>query len=284
MINKPDIAIIGAFGNYGRWLTDFFQTRGHAIRKVDKETDLNTAFDMVGEASIVIFSLPINVTPQVIEKFTPYSDESQLWLDVTSLKTGAVNAMLKSKAEVVGLHPMCAPPANGTLNGQTIVVHKARLKKWERWVDNFLQSTKADLKFATPEEHDWYAGVIQEMPHAAIFALAHAYAALGVNIQESMTYTSPFYRIVMSLVGRILKQSSSNPELYLDIQLCNPHSEQFLSQLEDSVRELRRLVQSKDREGLQSFIKIDQEGFGTDVMEQSSAFFSRMIESLTAGK
>jgi len=47
-----------------------------------------------------------------------------------------VQAMLASQAEVVGLHPMTAPPKAPTLKGRVMVVCEARLRHWQPWVDS----------------------------------------------------------------------------------------------------------------------------------------------------
>ena len=46
--------------------------------------------------------------------------------------------MLASRAEVVGLHPMTAPPKTPTLKGRVMVVCEARLDAWRPWMASLL--------------------------------------------------------------------------------------------------------------------------------------------------
>ena len=48
---------------------------------------------------------------------------------------------------------------------------------------------------------------------------------LDIDIEETMNYTSPSYRIEMNLVGRIFAQS---PELYGAITQMNPNTKEAL--------------------------------------------------------
>ena len=73
-------------------------------------------------------------TPALIAEYVRQSagrERDRLWLDVTSVKEAPVQAMLASQAEVVGLHPMTAPPKAPTLKGRVMVVCEARLQHWQ---------------------------------------------------------------------------------------------------------------------------------------------------------
>ena len=64
---------------------------------------------MAGTCDLVVVSVPIRDTVRVIGEIAPFLREDQLLCDFTSLKTGPVAAMLRSKAAVIGLHPMFGP-------------------------------------------------------------------------------------------------------------------------------------------------------------------------------
>ncbi|KAG1242966.1 hypothetical protein G6F68_015978 [Rhizopus microsporus] len=52
--------------------------------------------------------------------------------------------MLASQAEVVGLHPMTAPPKAPTLKGRVMVVCESRLQHWQPWVDALCAALQAE--------------------------------------------------------------------------------------------------------------------------------------------
>ena len=76
-------------------------------------------------ASLVIVSVPIHDTVRVIDEIAPFLTADQILCDLTSLKVKPVEAMLKSKADVIGLHPMFGPTVS-SLHHQTIIVCPAR--------------------------------------------------------------------------------------------------------------------------------------------------------------
>ena len=118
----PVIGIVGSAGAYGRWLRGFFQQRmGLQVIGHDPADPASASpAQVIAQARVIIFSVPIRHTAQIIGQWIALADgreAGQLWLDITSVKQAPVQALLASRAEVAGLHPMCAPPKSPTLNG-----------------------------------------------------------------------------------------------------------------------------------------------------------------------
>ena len=191
MKEKSLIGILGVEGAYGKWLRAFFERIGFEVIGSDLNTELSNE-DVAQQADVLIFSVPIRYTVEVIESVLPFLREGQLLLDITSVKQGPVNAMLKSKAEVVGLHPMCAPTVE-TWKGQTVMLCPARLEKWRTFVFDVLEASEATVKMTTPEEHDHQMAVVQDLPHASILVMAALLRHMGTDVKESLSCTSPFY-------------------------------------------------------------------------------------------
>ena len=76
----------------------------------------------------MVVSVPIGSTVPVIREIAPLLTCDQLLCDLTSLKVAPVKAMLRSSAQVVGLHPMFGPNT-GSLAGQTIIATPARVEE-----------------------------------------------------------------------------------------------------------------------------------------------------------
>lgn len=240
---KPKIGIIGIKGKFGQRLSDFFKQQDYDVIGSDVMTDI-TNTQVVEQSDVVIFSVPIASVVSVINKVAEFSRENQLFMDVTSIKGPAVDAMMRSKADVVGLHPMFAPTVS-TFRGQVIVRCDARLTDaWKPWVEEILEATRATIKKSTPEEHDKYMAVVQALPHAVNLIMARVIYSLDVNVVESMSYTSPFYKIAFGLIGRILSKDSS---MYASIQMENPHVPKILEVLEHEIKRFRAIIETKDK-------------------------------------
>lgn len=274
------VGIIGNKGKYGLFLERFFKNYGCEVIGSDVQDGPGVDSrnrEVVDKADVVVFSLPPReVVLGAITRLVPYSRPEQLWMDITSIKVAPVSAMLESRAEVLGLHPMCAPTVK-SLRGQTVIVCSARLNHWQPWIENFLHWTGAKLKVCTPEEHDRRMAVIQGLVHAMQLVMAATIRVLGEDISESLSFTSPVYQIALSLMGRILKQ---DPALYADIQMFNPYVEQVLREATTELEKFRAMVVSHKQEAFAEEFIASREHFGTKEVDNGSRLFEELIQLL----
>jgi chorismate mutase/prephenate dehydrogenase len=99
------VVIVGGDGQMGRLFEKMLTLSGYQVRTLEKE-DWARAPELVADAGMVIVSVPIHVTEQVIAKLPPLPSDCIL-VDLCSVKAGPLQAMLSTHAgPVVGLHPM----------------------------------------------------------------------------------------------------------------------------------------------------------------------------------
>lgn len=278
MKSGDPIAILGSNSKYGKFLTNFFVMRGCAVYGADIGTELSYE-QAVSSAKVVIFSIRPRYVTSVIKRVIPIVRRDQLLMDVTSVKARPVKTMLRSRAEVAGLHPMCVPPKNIDLpfHGQTIVVCAARIKKWKGWLHGFCRATGARIKDMTPEHHDLYRSFDQALGHSVSLSLVDFMRQKRVNIDEVLATASPFYRIMLSLPGRILKQ---DPRLYFDIQKCNPHALKTLRQYIKALSNYAEMLEKgREDEYLQFFLK-NGEYYGKHNLDEAFSLFESFVESM----
>ncbi len=189
----------------------------------------------------------------VILEVIPFLSEEQVFCDLTSLKVEPVRAMLASRAEVIGLHPMFGPGATSLRGGQTIVATppaRCRPETLEGLLSVF-RDQGAAITLSTPEDHDRMMAVIQGgLTHFGTLAKAEAIRRTGADVGETLAFTSPVYRIEMGLVGRLLAQDAG---LYGDILQMNPAVPEVLGRFEEAVRTLREIIESRDDERFRAF-------------------------------
>ena len=178
------------------------------------------------------------------EEIAPLLARNQLLCDFTSLKVKPIEAMLKSKANVVGLHPMFGPTVS-SLKSQTIIVCPARVEEHllDRLVAIF-RNEGARCTMTTPEEHDKMMAVVQGLTHYVTLCMADSIRRLGMDIEATQEFTSPVYQIELSLVGRLLSQ---DPDLYADILQQNPYVPEVLEACRHRQPTLRRSSAHKTR-------------------------------------
>jgi len=244
----PVIGIVGSGGAYGRWLRGFFQSRMglEVIGHDPVDAASQTPEQLLERADVLLFSAPIRHTPALIADYVRRSagrERDRLWLDVTSIKSAPVAAMLGSHASVAGLHPMTAPPKAPTLKGRVMVVCEARVEaRWQPWLERLYAALEAECVPATPEHHDRVMALVQAMVHATHLAQAgvmRGYAPLLGELRALMPYRSTAFELDAAVISRIL---SLNPAIYEDIQFGNPHAGEVLDHLLEQLRQLRALL------------------------------------------
>ncbi|MCH7801347.1 MAG: prephenate dehydrogenase/arogenate dehydrogenase family protein [Chloroflexi bacterium] len=105
----------------GGCLGKMFGDLGHAVMIADRDTQL-TNEQAAKAADVVVISVPIEVTEEVVRQVGPHVRDGALLMDVTSIKAGPLEAMLESTAaSVVGTHPLFGPSVH-SLQGQRIVL------------------------------------------------------------------------------------------------------------------------------------------------------------------
>lgn len=241
--------IIGGTGQMGRFFAGVFEATGWEVIVSGTKTSL-TNQDVAEMADLVMVSVPIRATVGVIREVAGLLTEEQVFCDLTSLKVEPVRAMLSSRAEVIGLHPMFGPNT-ASLRGQTIVATPARCgKETLEGLLSIFRDQGAAITLSTPEDHDRMMAVIQGLTHFGTLAKAEAIRRTGADVAETLLFTSPVYRIEMGLVGRLLAQDAG---LYGDMLQMNPAVPEVLAQFEEAVRTLREIVESGDDERFRAF-------------------------------
>ena len=279
IVDPVVVGIVGIKGRFGRMLEGFFIRLGCRVIGSDVEDpDGMTNAQVVAGSKVVIFSVPIEDTPAVIRSVLSGVREDQLLMDVTSIKRPAVEAMLESGAQVVGFHPMFRPEVS--FDGQTVVVCPARLivPHWKTWIVNVLAATGSNIKWSTASEHDGYMEVVQVIPHLANLASAALIVESGVSVEESLAFTSPFYRILLSLMGRLVSQNSG---LYAAIVMENPGTLAMLERRIEIEQRLVQMIREKDYTSFEQLFTRVREHFGQKVVAGANELFARILGVLS---
>jgi prephenate dehydrogenase len=275
MDEKITVGIIGGTGQIGQWFKKFFEKNKCKVLIASRKTKLRPE-ECAAKCDVVVISVPISSTVKVIKEVAPYVKEDALLMDLTSLKKEPVQAMLKNtQAAVIGAHPVFGPSVE-TIKNQTVVLCPARPKKWLSWLRDILEKNEALVRVTTPEKHDKMMSIIQGITHFSTICVAHTLKKLGIDVAESLHYTSPIYKLRMDVVGRLLNQ---DPELYADIEMLNPENKKAMEEYIRSTRELIGIIKRKDRS---EFVKFFKEGadFLGDFKKEATEYSDYLIEQL----
>lgn len=285
MTPSPVIGIVGSVGAYGRWLRRFFEDRmGLTVLGHDPAAPESDPIErLLQDADVLLFAAPIRDTVATIDDWARRSagrERGRLWLDITSIKQAPVAAMLRAQAEVVGLHPMTAPPKSPTLKGRMLAVCEARLDAWRPWVSDLLRALQAECVRVTPERHDRAMALIQAMVHASHLAEAGVlrdYAVALGAASDLLPLRTASFELDVAMMTRIL---SLNPQIYEDIQFCNPYVPEMLDRLLGELAALRDLVVRGDADARAAFrarfLDANRDALGERLLAEGNYAFERV--------
>jgi prephenate dehydrogenase len=236
------IGIIGGFGGMGRIFADLFRQEGYSVQCSGRTRgpDIPT---MAETCQVIIVTVPIGITRGIIEQVGPHMKEGALLMDLTSLKTEPVKAMLQSSpAEVIGLHPLFGPGV-ASISGYTICICPARGERWIGWVKEIFTKHGAFLVETTPERHDEMMALVQAANHLNSITLGMMLSEWGVDLAELQRYATSIFQTKLDIVKEIF---ANNPGLYAEIITLSPHIGRIMNLYTRILSDLETLVKRGD--------------------------------------
>lgn len=265
---KPPVVLVGGAGGMGRILQRLFAADGREVRILEKD-DWDRAEEILRGAKLVVVSVPIDVTTDVIARLGPMLDADAVLSDVTSVKRAPVEAMLAAHAgPVAGLHPMFGPDV-ASLERQVFVYVPARNPEASAWLEELLRKEGASVVTTSAEEHDRAMGIIQALRHFTTYAYGVFLAELHPDLRQIMAMSSPIYRLELEMVGRLFAQ---DPHLYADIIMANDDNARLIRAYVESLAPELELVLRGDRKAFIERFGRARDYFGTlayDFMKES---------------
>ncbi len=276
-VEPVTVAIVGGKGGMGRAMARLFGDLGHAVMVADVDTEL-TPKEAASIADVVVVSVPIAATEDVIREIGPHVREDALLMDVTSVKEGPLAAMLAStRASVVGTHPMFGPNVH-SLQGQRVVVCAGRGEAWDAWLRRMLSARGLVVTDATAAQHDRAMAIVQVLNHYQTQVLGLTLARFGVPLEETLRFTSPAYLMELYVAGRHYAQS---PALYGPIEMRNPRTAEVTAAFQAAAGELADVLASGDQARFAAIfdeVRAYYGEFGREAVEQSSFLIDRLVE------
>jgi prephenate dehydrogenase len=249
-MKKIRIGVIGGTRGMGRWFARFLRKQGFAVAICDEKTKL-TPVELAGSCDVVVVSVPIGITIEIIKAIGPLLKEEGLLMDLTSLKAAPVEAMLKySRSEVIGCHPLFGPQVR-SVRGRHIALCPARAKRWLPWLRSVLRKAEVLMVETTPEEHDHRMVFVQGLNHLNSLALGVVLSGSHASLSDLAPFSPPVFQEKLKIAEKVFR---SNPRLYAEIITLNPDMEQIVTLYEQTLSKMKTLIRKKDTEGLIALI------------------------------
>jgi len=249
------VVVVGGQGKLGQLFSQMLVLSGYKVKSIDKN-DWHDAAAIFDGAGLVIVTVPINVTCEVIRDKLTQLPENCILADLTSIKAAPLAAMLAAhKGPVIGLHPMFGPDV-GSLAKQVVVVCHGRHAEAYQWLLQQIEIWGARIVEAQAEKHDKAMQLVQAMRHFSTFVYGVNLCKEEADIDNLLQFSSPIYRLELAMVGRLFAQ---DPELYADIIFAQPGSQHAISDYLDNYQDALTMLQTGNRQAfVEQFQRVAQ--------------------------
>ena len=173
-------AILGA-GKMGVWFAKFCKENGEKVvladRKEEKlsklgvELGVETTSDFseaVKSAELVIICVSISSFEEVVKKIAPKIRDTQVVMDICSVKEYPVKVMHENIKHglILGTHPLFGPGSNGVKDKAYILTPtNSAEEKYAEKFKGWLEKVEAHVFIMSPKKHDELISVVLGLPH-----------------------------------------------------------------------------------------------------------------------
>ena len=262
MLGKS-FTIIGGSGGMGKVFGRFFKKHGFEVtlfaRNEDKlkkaalELSVNYELSLeksVKNADIVMISIPISSTPDMIRKIAPLLKENVIVFDITSLKYAVFKALTEIKnsfpVNCISLHPMFGPGIKSMKNYFMMVLKVGGTDQYDELINELLNLFKLDGLIITetlPEIHDKRIALTLGVPHMLNILFLNLLRSTNEPLNELTRYTGTTFLLQKVFAESIIQREM---EMFGEIQMENKEFLKILDLFEKLLHKYKKIIEEKN--------------------------------------
>lgn len=169
-------------------------------------------------------------------------------------------------------------PSVHSLQGQRVVLCRARGDEWANWVAEMLSARGLVITEATPLQHDRAMSIVQVLTHFQTQVLGLTLTRMGIPLEESLRFTSPAYKLELYVTARHFAQSSA---LYGPIEMRNPRTHEVTDAFQQASQDIAKVLADGNQAEFDAMFADVREFFGSftdEALEQSKFLIDRIVE------
>lgn len=270
-----DVVIVGGNGGMGRIFSDLFEKSGYKVFSFGHR-GWDKAPEYLKNAKVVIVSVPIDITIDIIKKLSPMLREDQILCDFTSVKEPVVRAMMEyHKGPVLGLHPMFGPDVKSLVK-QVVVTVPERDENASLFLVEQFKLWGAKICRCDAKEHDKAMSIIQALRHFSTYSYGTFLTQRAPDLEKLNDLSSPIYRLELMMVGRLFAQ---DPRLYADIIMSSKQNYELIRNFVESLEAELEIIKDCDVDRFtERFLKV-RDFFGdyaTAALKESGSILAKL--------
>jgi prephenate dehydrogenase len=195
------VAIIGAAGKMGSWFTGYFAQRGLNVSAYDINQKIlkssenvkveNSLHDCVKDADLVIVSVPLHRTPQVIKDCAKNMKDGAIIGEISSVKNKTFAALEKVPINLrpLCIHPMFGPGASKKIRAKVLLV-PVRNEKAELKVANEIFENASVMVLPNAKQHDKAIAIVLGLTYFANIVFAKVMSSGNISMLKQVSGTT----------------------------------------------------------------------------------------------
>jgi prephenate dehydrogenase len=254
------IAILGAAGRMGKWFTQYFAEKGHALtvsgvhqeklKVLAKNYGAKIAknnVEAVKDADLTLVSVPIGKTAEVLQEITPKLKRGSIVSEIASVKAEIIDVLRESYkfgVQPLSLHPLFGPMQKVKKKFALVPVLNAEneLAVAKRFFSD------AEIVVVDAEKHDRAMAVTLSLQYFVNMVFASTVKDEDFKTLEKLSGTT--FTLQQVLIGAIMIQ---DPELHASLHMANKHFPEYLRRFVSNAEKIKKLIESGDTEAFKNF-------------------------------
>ncbi|NHJ22487.1 MAG: prephenate dehydrogenase/arogenate dehydrogenase family protein [Candidatus Lokiarchaeota archaeon] len=266
MMLGRNITIIGGSGGMGKVFCKYFKNHRfdvtlfarNELRLKKVASEFNVKYELsleksVKNADLVMISIPITSTAEMIHKIGPLLKKNTLIFDISSIKKSVVNALneVQNKYPIncISLHPMFGPGITNMKNYVMTVLKVGGTEKYEEIVNELLNLFRSDGLIITetePDIHDKRVALTLGVPHMFNILFLNLLKSSKEPLNELTRFTGTTFLLQKVFAESIIQREM---EMFGEIQMENQEFLKILEKFEALLSRYKKIVEEKNVKG-----------------------------------
>ncbi len=252
------VAIVGAAGKMGTWFASYFAHRGLNVSAYDinQKKILKTSskvkvqeslFECVHDADLVLVSVPVHKTPQVVKECTKNMKDGAIIAEISSVKNKTYGALKKIPRNLrpLCIHPMFGPGASKKVGTRMLLI-PVRNEKIEVTIVKEIFEDADLIVLPNAKQHDKSIAVVLGLTYFANMVFAKVMSS-GNNLSMLKQVSGTTFSLQSLIAESIFTEE---PDLVIALISENVYAKRYINRFLKETAALAKLTIKKDNKEL----------------------------------
>lgn len=278
------VAIVGAAGKMGTWFASYFAHHGLNVSAYDinQKKILKTSskvkvqeslFECVHDADLVLVSVPVHKTPQVVKECTKNMKDGAIIAEISSVKNKTYGVLKKipSNLRPLCIHPMFGPGASKKVETRMLLI-PVRNEKIEVTIVKEIFENANVIVLPNAKQHDKSIAVVLGLTYFVNMVFAKVMSS-GNNLSMLKQVSGTTFSLQSLIAESIFTEE---PDLVIALISENVYAKRYINRfLKETAALAKRTIEKDNKELKDELRKVKLNMQKSQDLKQS---YNRMYE------